>query len=679
MKKFHWLQMISGLLIVLLTGCPDPASEPQITISSFSASPEWGDAPLSTKFAWAFTTTGSGKVTCTIYTSSDGPAAYTIDNCALSGEQPHVYAVAGAYKAKLVVTVGGKTAEALLDIYSNKITYAENTRFPEKQAGYIGSIVEDGKVTIQYAPGSTLPDYKAGDILMCQDGYGYLRKVVSTSQDGSNLVITTVQAHLDEAIKDAIFGVGNETLKIASAKCVDNCNMLESLLPLLKGDSEDFKTSLKVKMKPYKYKEVGCYFELSSLELEMILKVHIEFIIDNYNVKKFAYIVRHEINSYAPLQLKEGCKKEIPMWNIIIGTVPVGPLLIVLGFEPSIEVDFSLAGGVDVGINTNIYFESGYIIESGKDPQPIVNAEIKPKLTPAFNPSVEGTLKFSLVPNFTSKLYDLFGPGASLNPFIEGKYSIERDKQCLKCNFGATAEISGELDLFIKKFKVEYEMTLLEVPFYNQCCPPEADAGTTFWCSQDGGFPDSGPNDGEVDDASSDAGTTNDAGSLDGGPATWVDPTTGYIWQRVPAYNGNWINYDWKSAVNYCNNLNLDGITGFHLPTINQLRSIIRGCDNTKSGGPCTVTDDCTDFSCGQTKSCDPCEKYKGPTTDGCYLDPNLAVDKYLEGTCGWSQYITDTTRIGAFANELWGVNFENAGIGFNYKSYQYWGLRCVR
>lgn len=154
-------------------------------------------------------------------------------------------------------------------------------------------------------------------------------------------------------------------------------------------------------------------------------------------------------------------------------------------------------------------------------------------------------------------------------------------------------------------------------------------------------------------------------------PATvWTDPTLGLTWQNPPTQK----EMTWGTAKTYCSDLDLaDG--GWRLPTIGELRTLIRGCPGTVTGGPCPVTDDCLDSSCWDSTYCSPngrisstyCLPYYGPI-DHCYCLGDM------EGVCGayWSASVyVDSSYVFA-------VNFYNGWVNYSHHTYDK-HVRCVR
>ena len=146
---------------------------------------------------------------------------------------------------------------------------------------------------------------------------------------------------------------------------------------------------------------------------------------------------------------------------------------------------------------------------------------------------------------------------------------------------------------------------------------------------------------------------------------TWTDPSTGLVWQVEPT--GGFMS--WVDAKEHCSGLPLAG-SGWHLPTIGELRTLLRGCPGTESGGACGVTDDClSSFSC-QNGDCDGCGEGNGPATGGYYWPEEMKG--YPVGH--WSSSEAEDQD-----NMAWFINFNYAHILY----FPYTGLpmiaRCVR
>ncbi len=143
----------------------------------------------------------------------------------------------------------------------------------------------------------------------------------------------------------------------------------------------------------------------------------------------------------------------------------------------------------------------------------------------------------------------------------------------------------------------------------------------------------------------------------------WYDSASDLVWQNPPADN----KMNWECAKEYCANLNLDGHDDWRLPTIGQLRSLIRGCSETKTGGDCTIQDNgCLSLSCQE--NCNGCTGSNGPA-DGCYWPDEM------EGPCGSYK---SSSAIEDKENRAWKVLFSYALVDLNYTDSDDY-VRCVR
>ena len=124
----------------------------------------------------------------------------------------------------------------------------------------------------------------------------------------------------------------------------------------------------------------------------------------------------------------------------------------------------------------------------------------------------------------------------------------------------------------------------------------------------------------------------------------------------------------WTEAKQYCNGLDSAGYADWHLPTISDFRSLIRGCPTTETGGGCAVElGGCLASSC-RNDSCDGCSLSEGPA-GGCYWP------EQLDGTCGWYWSAT-----GMSANDVaaWYVDFNSGHVKASAVNNSIY-VRCVR
>jgi len=145
---------------------------------------------------------------------------------------------------------------------------------------------------------------------------------------------------------------------------------------------------------------------------------------------------------------------------------------------------------------------------------------------------------------------------------------------------------------------------------------------------------------------------------------TWCDPTSGLTWQNPPLDG-------WKklaAAESYCSSLSLDG-GGWHVPTIMELRSLIRGCPATMTGGSCNIQEGvCLKWSC-RDSSCNGCDYNKGPANG--YYWPNEMQGKSSCYYWSSSPALDETTS-------RWNVHFGAGAVSSTDVEQIFVYVRCV-
>ena len=190
----------------------------------------------------------------------------------------------------------------------------------------------------------------------------------------------------------------------------------------------------------------------------------------------------------------------------------------------------------------------------------------------------------------------------------------------------------------------------------------EAPADATLEAS-DGGEADSG----QAQDAAQEQ-PGDDGGRLDaaaarpdaevsvpdgGGTLTWTDSATGLEWTQT---NGTG-DLDQDGAARACS----ESGGGWRLPSIDELRTTVRGCPGSEAGGGCPVGAGCPSPAC-LTSACGCAD-----LGAGCYRDPGFM------GACEW--FWSSTSAGGPVA---WALNFRNASFAASDVSLAL-NYRCVR
>ena len=169
--------------------------------------------------------------------------------------------------------------------------------------------------------------------------------------------------------------------------------------------------------------------------------------------------------------------------------------------------------------------------------------------------------------------------------------------------------------------KILYSILILIIALY----------GITFLaCNTPDESNEKGSPDSDDDDDNDNDDNTPDYDNLDNLPEdVWSDPDSGLMWQVWPKGNAE---FDHYSAIEHCEALVYGEYDDWHLPTISELRSVIRGCPSTQLDGNCNVTDTCNSIECW-SENCYGCKFQDGPAESGIYWPEIFSEsDKYFEG-----------------------------------------------
>jgi len=121
---------------------------------------------------------------------------------------------------------------------------------------------------------------------------------------------------------------------------------------------------------------------------------------------------------------------------------------------------------------------------------------------------------------------------------------------------------------------------------------------------------------------------------------------------------------DWYDAKYYCDNLNEDGYYDWRLPTISELRTLVKGCFRTESDGPCGVRDSCRAGICW-TSSCFASDYPH---------DSSGYYSKLGDAECLWSK----SEKVFE-SRHVWLLCFGSAWINHEGKLESSHYVRCVR
>ena len=212
--------------------------------------------------------------------------------------------------------------------------------------------------------------------------------------------------------------------------------------------------------------------------------------------------------------------------------------------------------------------------------------------------------------------------------------------------------------------------TTPEQPDNGDTTPEQPDNGDTTPEQPDNGDttpeqPDNGDTSDDSDTAAEenddDADTTPAVPECNGAASTFpcIDPEFGLVWSSVHDEE-----LRQELAVSHCQDINDGGFTDWRLPTIDELRTLIKNSPETTFGGSCKVTDPkCRAEQCSTSSKCSPVSAN----------DETGLYSKLGDHDTFWSSSVQSDN-----ADNGWTVGFNMAAVSSQYNRIKL-GVRCVR
>lgn len=125
---------------------------------------------------------------------------------------------------------------------------------------------------------------------------------------------------------------------------------------------------------------------------------------------------------------------------------------------------------------------------------------------------------------------------------------------------------------------------------------------------------------------------------------------------------------NWKSAVNYCKNLSEGGFNDWRLPNIDELRTTVKNCPKTETGGQCKVS-----------------EK-NGCLAGKCWWPEGSCFCDYRKNNGGYYSKLGDDNKVWLWSSSFtagnstsrWNILFSQGLVDGNDMDSNYY-VRCVR
>jgi len=217
-----------------------------------------------------------------------------------------------------------------------------------------------------FTDNGNLPEFKEGDIIVGNSGYGYMRKVTSISTQGDDIVLTTSQATLEEVIENC--NIQDEIQLTLDKAIYKGKEYPAKVVFIAKGASISEKGSINLSgfqifSGTYAGVNVAAQIDQGSINFEPILTREIE--IRMFKLKHLRLSSGGDLDFTCDASIVvDGpviLEKEKLVAQFYFGPFPFGPVpvFIVLSFNAGINTNLDITGSIGSGFDTEAYLEYG--------------------------------------------------------------------------------------------------------------------------------------------------------------------------------------------------------------------------------------------------------------------------------------------------------------------------------
>jgi hypothetical protein len=368
---------------------------------------------------------------------------------------------------------------------------------PEEQSGVL-AVGAGGEAITLDGSSALAGKVAAGDVLVFGIGdktpHGLLRKVVTKSVDGTNIVLATTPAKLEDAFQELHFAV-HQTVDPATMQSwtpsVSGLSVQQSALTVQGSAGHTFDVNFdNTVLYDYDGDPATTYDQVvmsGSTSFSMSLDLEVDIGLGTMDRFKFGSTLAQNglLTVSTNLPVAE-FKKEMSVATLYFPPFVVGPVVIVPQLELIVGAEGKLEAQISTAITESVTLEGGIQYQAGQW-QPYQNVSAQFTYTPP-TLSASGSVKAYAGPSVNLLIYDVAGPYVQIDGYLELKADISGNPWWeldagVEGFAGATGKILGFvlLDYQTEDF-IGYQKVLAQAkgPFMSEpgAIEPGPDAGS---------------------------------------------------------------------------------------------------------------------------------------------------------------------------------------------------------